>query len=245
MNSRIKAISFSIWHAVGPLFFLLSTPLIYLFFFYPLSLGWNVGCGFSLLLSGAITLFSCREGNRILAIDREAKAKLESALTESQVQTQKQEALREEREERIKVLLDELNEVRSDKFQLALLQEYPSSAQKNEESQLKQLQDELERLTQVKQQFKEKSEALTQARTEIFNTESQLLHLQKERENQLVDLNPEESALISHLQEVTAECHALEAEVRDLQEIVSQLMHKEKARRTRKSIKPEKQLSIF
>jgi hypothetical protein len=97
-------------------------------------------------------------------------------------------------------------------------------------------------LTQLRQQFEEKSEILHQTRKQLFIVEGELLALQKEQSEQEC---AEENATLRHVQQCEEECTALEQDVLHLHDLVSALLaQKRKGARTRKKKSEEEFFSI-
>ncbi len=115
--------------------------------------------------------------------------------------------------------LKQLNSVRVENYQLALLREIPVSQKDRELEQSYQ---------QLRKQFEEKSKVLRQTRKELFHVENQLLALQKQTADQALDLNSSEAALIANLSELEAESEELQTQVDALEEIISELIPKKK-----------------
>ncbi|MBS0653926.1 MAG: hypothetical protein JSR39_10440, partial [Verrucomicrobia bacterium] len=86
----------------------------------------------------------------------------------------------------------------------------------------------------LKEQFEEKSEALNQARKELFRLEGEMTLLRMQDEERRSDC-PEELAYQAQLQTLIEQCQDLEAQVISLEEIISTLSVKKKTPKPRKA----------
>ncbi len=100
--------------------------------------------------------------------------------------------------------------------------------------------------TLLREQFDEKSEALDQARKDLFRVENELLALQSIYHEKTLEIPEEDRFLMSDLKRTEEECAELEAQVLALQELISALLsHKKRAVRSRKSLDTQERLPLL
>lgn len=152
--------------------------------------------------------------------------------------------LKQKIEEAQREMAEKENELQSLKEQINVLQaekdkSMPAEAftENSENGELAQYWETLYK--QLRVQFDEKSDVLSETRKELFFIENQLLTLQKQEEDQAHDENEDQKNLICHLQNLGEECTDLEEQVTFLQEIVSSLQEKKKVSRPKNTKKSQ------
>ena len=183
---------------------------------------WQIGFCFSLLLGALVLIYSHFEIQdrhkhltRLLETYQTELKAVRQELAESQLVYQMFKEALEESEEKNQLRVEELNELRLYHFQQMLLHD-PK---------------------QLRAQFEEKSEALSQTRKEFFHTQQALFSLQKETIESTFD---EDQVFFNHIRQLEAECAYLESQVLSLEEITSQLLSKKKASKS----KPPKEITL-
>ncbi len=89
----------------------------------------------------------------------------------------------------------------------------------------------------LREQFEEKSEALDQARRELFKTENELLVLKKNGEEKAIEMTEEELRMVKDYKAMEEELREQEALISSLQEFVTVLLSpKKRSSRTKKSV---------
>ena len=131
-------------------------------------------------------------------------------------------------------LLNLLNTLRVDHYQLSILNESVMTEDRAHKEEIALLNTELERYLQIKQQFQEKTEVLSQTRKDLFALETAYLTLQKQQQEQALDLNPNETALIAQLQALEEERREQEIQIEHMQAIIVELLGKKPAPRAKK-----------
>jgi chromosome segregation ATPase len=100
--------------------------------------------------------------------------------------------------------------------------------------------------TLLREQFDEKSEALDQARKELFRVENEFLALQKMHQENALEIFDEDRFLMKDLKRLEEECADLEIQVSALQELVSALLSpKKRTVRSRESMENQERLPLL
>ena len=87
---------------------------------------------------------------------------------------------------------------------------------------------------QIKEQFEEKSETLSETRKHLFSVENELLVLQRKQQENLLDEDTDMSSLIETIGQLVYECQDLRQQVTVLEEIVSIVQQKKKSPRIKR-----------
>lgn len=87
---------------------------------------------------------------------------------------------------------------------------------------------------QLKQQFEEKSQTLSETRKHLFSMEHELLIMKKKEEESLLEENSHETGLIATIGLLVEECHDMQQQVTVLEEILTCVQEKKKSPRGKK-----------
>ncbi|MCX6990251.1 MAG: hypothetical protein NTX49_04205 [Chlamydiae bacterium] len=178
-----------------------------------------------------------QESENIAKACQEVKTEIERELSVEVIALQSNiEEIQKEKdlkEAQIASLLSQISSLEVEK--VALVEKTPSESLPTEVGDSEQVMYWENQYKQLRIQFDEKSEVLTDARRELFTLENQLLVLKSEESDLAHVENEEQIQLISHLQNLDEECSDLQEQVDLLQEIVSSLQEKKKATRLKTS----------
>ncbi len=208
---------------------------------------------------------NCEEKEKLLQellVEKEKSVQIAQALEIAYREIEHLKQKEEQLEAQEGKLLDNLNDTRTDLFQLAVLNDAYALGQKEKESRIAQLSEELKGLSHtlkeaknkyereeektsqqkdvetlykmLKGQFKEKSDVLHQTRKELFQLEGKFLGLQKEHEHKALEADGVESSLVNHIKVLEEECNAFEEEIFALHEVITNLISKKRVSRPRK-----------